>query len=581
MLRVPSVARFAAPLLLALFALPQYINAEVHFVEAESFAAAEGWKAHTNPQVQRASRVTVLSGAEGPADAVATHRLTIVEAGPFRIWVRAMQVAEWRGPFKVTVSAEGAEVSARVLDEAALPDVQDWNFAWHVLDADLPAGEVTLTLSKVGDDAVNGYTRQVDCFLITDNRDLVPDHVPFGPQTFLRVSLGPEVTQPASLHIFVDHYRDPWYSAHTLRRSGVDDGAGHTNEALLAPGETSPWGNISHTIYQDSGACLNFTLRHGDGAKAERFQAGIEFGRADHAGAEVQVVRRFDIDAQPGGVAIVVPPDLDSPENIARLRRDAEFAEETGKLADAHAWPAFGKRPERIPFLVNSHINPWGMQVDAGVAAREEMTRDYFAFNGDQERVLDGLWFMKSGSYCQPDRERMAAQAEADFGAFQESGRDLDQVAYAILMDEPEGQHTDFMVKDEGYRGAFRTWIEGQGFTPADLLVADWDAVRPVLESEREAFPALHYHTQRFRTVALGNFMVEQRNVIEATYGREFPTVVNFSDGALYWANFYAQGVDYFELLNTDKQNAIWSEDWANVASTYQCSAFNVDLMRA
>ena len=56
---------------------------------------------------------------------------------------------------------------------------------------------------------------------------------------------------------------------------------------------------------------------------------------------------------------------------------------------------------------------------------------------------------------------------------------------------------------------------------------------------------------------------------------------MNFSDGATYQANFYAQGVDYFELLDADDQNAIWSEDWANGSSSYQCGAYNVDLMRA
>lgn len=579
MSKVPPVARPVAFLLLAVLALN--LHAETHFIEAESFTATEGWTAQTNAQVQRASRVTVLSGSKGPAESVATHSVTIEHAGTYRIWVRAMQVSAWHGAFKVSVSANDTELAAKVIDETPLPDVADWNFAWHAIDAELPAGEITLALSKIGDAEANGFTRQVDCFLLTDNLALVPDHVPFGPQTFLRVTLGSEVPAPASLHFFVDHYRDPWYTHHSLGRDGVEDGVGHLTEALLAPGETSPWGNISHTIYQDSGAALNFTLRHADGTKADRLQARLDFGRASPGASEVELVKSFEIDAQPGGVVIVVPPDLDSPEHVALLRRDADYAEVTGALADAHPWPTIGKRPERIPFFVSTHINPWGIQVDADVAAREEKTLDYFGFNGGHERVLGGLWFMKNGSYAQPDREQMVAQAQADHAEFEQSGRDLDQVAYAILMDEPVGQEPEFMVKDEGYRAEFRAWLEGQGFTPADLLVADWDAVRPVLDSERDAFPALHYHTQRFRTVALGNFMIAQREVIESTYGREFPTVVNFSDGAVYWANFYAQGVDYFELLNTDKQNAIWSEDWANNASTYQASAFNVDLMRA
>ena len=75
--------------------------------------------------------------------------------------------------------------------------------------------------------------------------------------------------------------------------------------------------------------------------------------------------------------------------------------------------------------------------------------------------------------------------------------------------------------------------------------------------------------------------MAVQRKLIEEAYGRSFPTVVNFSDGAVYHANFCGQGVDYFELLDADDQNAIWGEDWANNASTNQCAAFNVALMQA
>ncbi len=62
---------------------------------------------------------------------------------------------------------------------------------------------------------------------------------------------------------------------------------------------------------------------------------------------------------------------------------------------------------------------------------------------------------------------------------------------------------------------------------------------------------------------------------------RSRPFLVNFSDGAVYHANFCGQGIDYFELLDADDQNAIWGEDWANNSSTFQCGAFNVALMQA
>ncbi len=575
------MARCFVPLLLALFALPQLLHAETHFIEAESFAPSEGWKTNTDSLLRKASRATALSGADGPGDGVATATVSLQTAGRYRVWVRSLQVAAWRGPFLVSASAGGQALGAVTVDIEPDPAVEDWNFVWNSFDADFPAGEVTLSLAKFEQKNCSGYVRQADCLLITSDLNLVPDHVPFGPQTFLRVTVGTQMEQPVYLHFFADHYRDPWYSYHSLGRGDLHDATSVPEAELLAPGEASPWSNISPIVYQDSGVALDFSLRYSYESMPEHMKARIEFGRADRPDGTVELVRAFDVEAQPNGVVVVVPPNLDSPENVARLRRDAEFAEETGKRADAHPWPTIGKRPERIPFLVSARIGGYDLDVDAVVTAREQKTLDYFGFNGSYERVLDGLWFMEAKSYCRPDVAQMRERVQAEVAEFHKSGRNLDDIAYCILMDEPAGQSAALMVKDEASRTAFQTWIRGQGLTPADLLVPDWNAVRPVEPAEREAFPALHYQTQRFRTVALGDFMAVQRGIIEEAYGRSLPTVVNFSDGAIYTANFYDQGVDYFELMNRDDQNALWSEDWANNASTYQCAAFNVDLMRA
>ena len=175
----------------------------------------------------------------------------------------------------------------------------------------------------------------------------------------------------------------------------------------------------------------------------------------------------------------------------------------------------------------------------------------------------------------------MRERVQQDVETFKKSGRRLEDIAACMLMDEPTGQAASFAANDHAYRERFREWLRGKSLQPADLLVAGWDDVRPVAETQRDAFPALHYYTQLFRTRALGDFMAGQRRIIEPAYGRTLPTLVNFSDGAVYHANFCGQGVDYFELLDADDQNAIWGEDWANNASTYQCAAFNVALMQA
>lgn len=596
----PNVTRLAM-LALACFTAAHIAVAETIFVEAESFTpSSPGWRAVTTPEIARASRVKTMWGADGPGDAAATKTLTLREAGRYRVWVRWLQVSAWRGPFRVAVSAGGREIAAYVFDQQTLAGVEDWDFAWQFFPAELPAGEVTLTLSKHERKNCVGYVRHVDCLLLTTDEKLKPSHVPYGPQTLLRVTLvrrpsaerlsgSGDPQRPVYLHIFADHYRHPWYSHHAIGKAGLRDVLSLPAGEMLRAGDRTPWSNLSAIVYQDSGVALNMSLRYSYWEKAERLLAKLEFGRlragrsADRpvGDDDVEAVKTFDVDCQPNGLVVNVPPHLDSPENVARLRRDLDFAEETGRQADTFVWPAFGRPPQRLPFLVSANIGGYDLPVDASVTARERKTLAYFGFNGGHERVLGGLWFMKGDSYCRPDLERMREHARRDAERFRQTGRKLDELAACMLMDEPGGQPASFLARDDAYCDAFRDWLRKQGLTPQELLESDWDAVRPVAESARDQHPALHYFTQRFRTVALGDFMAAQQRIIEANYGRKLPTCVNFSDGAVYHANFYSQGVDYFELLDRDDQNAIWGEDWSNLASSYQCAAFNVDLMRA
>lgn len=565
------------------FGLTSAAQGETIFIEAESMqSSSEGWKATQNDQTRRASHVKTMWGADGPVDAVATKSISIGTAGKYRIWVRYMQVAAWRGPFDLSVAAGEKKIATQVFDREVINGVADWNYTWQSFDAELPAGDVTLTLAKHQQKNCTGYVRHVDCLMLTNDLKLVPDHLPYGPQTLVRVTVSEKPERPVYLHLFADHYRDPWYNHYAIAKDGIHEALAPPEGQMLIPGEPSAWANLTPTVYPDSGAALNFSLRHTYHEKAKQFRAKLEFGRKPTATSpDVEVVKTWDITADPNGLVIIVPPDLVTPGNINRLKRDRDFAEEVGRLADAFPWPTHGKKPTKIPFTVSASIGGYELPVDAAVTAREQKTLDYFGFNGAHERFLHGLWHMKGESYCAPDVPAMQRWAQYYVDLFRKSGRSLDQIAAVMLMDEPTGQPASFAAKDEAYRERFREWLKKRGFTPQDLLVANWDEVRPVVESERDQFPALHYFTQLFRTRALGDFMATQRRIMDETYGRSFPTLVNFSDGAVYHANFCSQGVDYFELLDSDDQNAIWGEDWANNSSTYQCAAFNVALMQA
>ena len=546
------------------------------FIEAESFKSGGGWVVQT--EAKKASGVGMLNGASGAKDGVATATVSIKDAGRYHVWVRYGSHPKWRGPFHVT-ALSGERVLGDALFDAEFEGKSARDLeTWKSFEVELPEGEVTLRLSKHENKNAGGPARRVDCLLLTMDEKLVPNHLNYGPQTFVRVTFGEGYEKPAYIHIFADHFHAPWYQHFSLGRAGAVAGVTTKRQDMLKSGESTPWCNITPMIQQDSGAMLTVTARHGYTQQAERMRATFEFATAPD---EKSVVRTIRADWQPSGSAIFVPPNLLTKENIALLKTAHEIAEENGKLADAHAWPTHGRKPEQFPFFVTAALGRGMFERDAALDGRERKSLDYFGFTDEHVRRIGGSWLMMDGSFCNPDTEKMKARIEAAAAEFKKNGGDVKRIVFAELTDEPTGQPLEFAAKDPSYAEHFRAWLKAAGRTPGDLLVKTWDDVKIVTEAQRDEFPALYFFSQKFRTRALGNFMAVQRGLIESAYGGTVPVLVNFSDGAIYGGNFFTQGVDYFELLDSPDQNAIWGEDWSNGASTYQCASFNVDLMRA
>jgi hypothetical protein len=564
---------------IVLLLLVRSVAAETVFVEAESFTSStDGWAVASNQQTRSASRVQTLHGAAGDPRGVATKSITLKQPGIYRVWVRYLHHESYRGAFRLAVARDGEPAVAKDFDTQPVPDAPSWEYVWDYFDAELPAATVDLELSKFEQKNCSGYVRHIDCVLLTTDKALTPNHLPYGPQTFLRVTLGDVYDEPVYVHLFADHYRSPWYQHFHLSKAGANPGLRPDDRDRMLGGEQTPWCNITPMLYQDSGAILNISIRHAYHQHASRLQAKLEFATAPE---ENSIVRTMAVASDPNGLVVVVPPDLTTAEHLSWLKRDSDFAEATGRIADAFDWPAIGRKPQRFPFFVSATVGGYGTAVDKSVSDREWKTLDYFGFSNRSKSYIGGVWHMQDGSYCRPDIERMKQQAATQSAEFRDSGKSIGDIAFCMLTDEPTGQPAAFAARDEAYHEAFRTWLKKLGKSPTDLLVANWEAVKPVPDNQRDDHPALHYFTQRFRTRSLGDFMATQRGILEEAYGRSLPTLVNFSDGATYHANFYGQGVDYFELLDADDQNAIWSEDWANGASSYQCGAYNVDLMRA
>jgi hypothetical protein len=567
------------------------VRAATHFVEAESFQVkGDGWApflAGQDPSVGAASGAKTLFGGHGAGDSVATTPIEITQSGNYRLWVRYME-SPWHSPFTIRVQQNGRDVAIKTFDAEARPDVGTWQFSWSPLNnVPLTEGFVTLLIEKLEGKNYNVYTRHLDCFLLTDDLQLQPTHVAYGPQTYLRVTLGDIYDKPVYVHLFADHFRDPWYAHYAISKSGWETGLQPAqSESLMRGGEATPWVNITETIYQDSGVILLASIRENYHKILPRLKARFEFATAPSEKAIVKTIHKditFDAKGVAGGVThIIVPPDLVKPGNLKWLITDAEIAETTGRMADKGKWPTIGKKPQHYPFLVTDAIHArWPN--DKKVVEREHKTLDYFGFNNHSNHIIAGAWLMLNNCYSQPDIPAMKAQTKAAAEEFAKSGKKTENIAWSLLMDEPQAQPLEHIAQCAACTAAFCEWLQETKVPLADLGVGNWAAVKPVQDGKEH--PALYYYSQRFRVHAMAKFMALQRQFVREAYGRNIPAAPNFSDGATYNANFYTMGVDYFQLLDpaatAARQNALWSENWGNNAASRQASTYNVELMRS
>lgn len=418
----------------------------------------------------------------------------------------------------------------------------------------------------------------------------------------MRVTFSKVYDRPFFLSVFADYYKEPWFSSYYITRSGLKDAPPLDETSSWFTGnEQSGWIEITPLIQAETGARLMISAAHSGQETSPVLRAKFEFSPHPN---EKSVVKTINSESEPGFIHILVPPDLSTPENVAKLKTDREDAAYTGRIADHKTWPSIGKKPAAFPFFVTTHLDTLieTGKVDNAVAGRELKTLAYFGFNGSNRATRDmmndcgftrqnitshALWgLLSNNSYLEPLVDEMKEAAKSGFDRFVSEGGTSDQVDYYMLIDEPFGADADKLAADPTAQKRFKEWLQSQGKTISGLFPGGsgsetWDLVKPVQDSEKDRYPALYYYTQKFRTYSLGSYMQIQKDILHRTYGKEFPVAANFSDGVLYAANFYMQGVDYFELMETTSQNAIWSEDWANISSTYQCSAFNVDLLRA
>lgn len=569
------------------------------FVEAESFQPqGTGWNAVTNkPNMFRPVSESGLQSLSGAAkgDGTAVRTVEVPTNATYRLWVRYAQwpktEEQFRAPFRVTVSQNGREVFQHVYDESLVGEPGDRrrttaDLVWVPADVTLEKGPAEIRLSKVGKDRVLPNLRQVDCLLLTSDRDYTANHRDFGPQMYVRIRLHGVKPERVYFYVFLNHSRTPWYTNLHFDKTGCSPGVNAAEKNRMTAGDATPWAPFSRFLYDglDVGISFHATIQYGQ-RFAETSDYSVDFATAPDEASIVKTIRRNG----PGdGLQMVVPPDL---EGEHRPRSDREFAGETAAFTAKLAAVPFGRTPRRFPVMLG--LNADDHNNTPGTRELENRSLTYMGINGvgrrlgDQD-IRDGLrfgvehasiWHMGRGQFSEPNLEKIEASLKSRAESLVAEGH-ADRIIANLLMDEAGALPLETLAGSEVIQQDFRHWLREQKHQPKDFGVDAWEAVK--LATSRDDQPPLRYlRSQQFRAWNIVNFFRQVTELSRKYYPPSVRTTQNYSDGAVYLANFFMQGNDYFTWFKSRALDLAWSEDWTNGGSTPQTCGWNVALLRA
>lgn len=579
------------------------------FVEAEDFTInGEGWSIKESSRHFKApfiSNFKTLSGAtEGQG--TASTEVDISEDGEYLIWVRHAEFPKvakgWRAPFDLTITqGETKPAYKQTYDHKLFKTGVGGNAVWaryhwvpsrdweirESFTVPLKKGKATLTISKQKPYKCHPHVRQVDCVLLTMDTEYKPEYRDFAPQTYMRIRLHGIDVPGCYFYTFIDQMREPWYRNIAFDKGGFAASIQGDRSKWLKPGEQTPWVNISRVLY--TGWTTNFFIHaqvvYGHKAAGQSHYS-VDFATAPDESAIVRTIERKG----PGpAIAIRATDDLTD----GKLPRpDYEFAKETADVVATFPKIAFGKRPAKFPVLLGYPTNESRVSDLTGHYERQSLA--WMGINGNSSyiqkqdyedgvifgRLQSSIWHMGPGGFNEPDiqelNRRLKNQAKklADYPY-------MDRMVQNKLMDEASASSLALMVKRDVDQKAFREWVDDRGYLPFDLGVETFDELSMTDDRDHEE-PLLYYLSQKFRAWSVARFFRIASDAVHKHLGKEVQTTQNFSDGAVYMANMYMQGNDYWEWFeNQQSLDIAMSEDWTNSGATNQLTSWNVNLLRA
>ncbi len=574
------------------------------FVEAESFdAPGNAWGVKETPYSSRAIIASGMKylGSEGGAG-TATKTVAVPEDGEYKVWVNFRQPVLNKGAFTLVVSQSGSEVMRQTFDNSRQDEGEGdiagnggndsdrrVQFEWGAgqVVAKLKKGDAVISILKPGEGKAVATGQMVDCVLLTKDGAYKPDYRDFVPQTYVRLRLIESDLPKGYFYGFVDHRRPDWYTNIAMGKSGLKEAVNLPGGEYLAPGESTAWMNFTRQLYIDSDTnvmVMATSKYHNPAAKQSRYV--MDIATAPEEGA---IVSTFERSGPGAGMSVRFRPNLTEGK---KPLFDLDVAKANLAMAEGITQPMFGKRPTRFPVFMA--MKSTDRNSSQGVYDLEMKVMELLGVSGRKDSELDandlkhGLVFGRSGA-----RVMLFGPGGFDEPLWEKIKGYVSRAGEAAKKDPLNGHYVAVQLTDEAgppdlaalvgkavHEKAFVDWLKENRETPEKLGVKGWEEVKLTVDRGSKT-PALYLKSQQYRAWMIARFFKECTRLVREAFPAQMKAHQNFSDGAVYHANMYSQGNDYFTWFRNEALDIAWSEDWTNLGSTPQLTGWNVALLRA
>jgi hypothetical protein len=600
--RYGSRPRFAALPLAGFFlavACACRAGAETLFFEAETMTTGTAWVVDNGGwQTGSASGGWMLWGSAGGQGA-SSNTVQVSASTTYRVWVRYVDILAYRGPFKMQVFQNGAEVAFRDFDLESLRLTPEgkaiWgsdygNWVWSYVDAPLVPGSVDIVMTKVAPITASWVTRRLDCVVLSTDLTYTPGITDFVAPLYVRVTMGSTHPTACVIHLWGRRPRSPWYLPHynlwedkALAQCYTGIKAASPPANALTAGDSTPWFNLAPLLDPVGENQVQFYAmqEYNTGLAASDFTVAISSTPSGDG-----LIDTFSRRGQGSGIMLLI--DL-MDRNGTQSDLDYSTA---AHAAAASLAPAPGRRPRRFPMSTScgtdsGFYRPATVSNEVAILSALGMSSlrltgapyqpVYYAAGFPNIEWATGFFNLTTGGdYSAPKTDSIASTMAASAQAALDSGHADDIVSW-WLMDEPGSMSMSHIAGCAVCAAKYRNFLEHEGLAPAFFGKSDWSQVSPTATTNDTK---AYYYTAVFRCQILADMFRLGTAGIQAKIP-DAPTSANFAEESTYNGNLLYRGVDWFAIFEQEALRLGWTEDWLAYVATYQLCGFRADQLRA